>query len=404
MNIVIYAGDRKYHSVLEPIAKELKKTDNNFLYYYTNQTQLQFPTHSPAENYQYDGQLKDEENIHISTTLGLQIPFKPDILILARERWAPEQFIIEEFKTKWDCKVCCVEVSSHLSNNIENRLEMLSRKNPPQNQVDYFFEHSEWAKKRRIDCLDEDFGKKSIVVGNTRTFNINYDKEIIYNKYNIDPNKKQILFWGVINTTRHIALDALKILSEKTQNTHQIFYKCYPGEPHNEVFKEQFNPFCIPGVTVIYDENDIYPLAEICDTHIAAASSVFNFAFANNKKIVNIDSICNASDKMNDINCYINETKRGVEDSAKFWMRVWKLNTIEEFKKLIDLKRIKKFNQTNKEYMQSVKNNTIDFDWGCNFLNTPKKDYGDLINYFDSYNLDKNTPNRIIKFLNNEIN
>ena len=58
----------------------------------------------------------------------------------------------------------------------------------------------------------------------------------------------------------------------------------------------------------------------------------------------------------------------------------------------------------NKEYIQSVKDNTIDFDWDCNFLNTPKKDYGDLINYFDFYNLDKNTPNRIINFLNNEIN
>ena len=72
--------------------------------------------------------------------------------------------------------------------------------------------------------------------------------------------------------------------------------------------------------------------------------------------------------------------------------------------RLIDLNRIKKFKQTNKEYIQSVKNNTINFDWDLDFLNTPKKDYGDLINYFDSYSLDKNTPSRIIKFLENEIN
>jgi hypothetical protein len=405
MNIVLYAGDRKYHSVLEPIAKELKNTTHNFLYTFTTSTQLLYPTHPKhSKQFIHDGQV-DISSPHVDCiTLGIRIPFTPDVLIIARERWQPEQSIIEEFKTKWDCKVCCVEVSSHLLNNIENRLEMLSRTNPPQNQVDYFFEHSEWAKQRRIDCLDKDFGKKSIVVGNTRTFNINYNKETIYNKYKIDSDKKQILFWGVINTTRHTSLDALKILSEKTQDTHQIFYKCYPGEPYNEAFKEQFNPFCIPGITVIYDENDIYPLAEICDTHIAAASSVFNFAFANNKKIVNLDSICNASDKMNNINCYINETKKGVEDSAEFWMGVWKLNTIEEFKNLIDLKRIDKFKKTNKEYIQSVKDNTIDFDWDCNFLNTPKKDYGDLINYFDFYNLDKNTPNRIINFLNNEIN
>ena len=38
MNIVLYAGDRKYHSVLEPIANELKNTNNGFLYYYTTDT------------------------------------------------------------------------------------------------------------------------------------------------------------------------------------------------------------------------------------------------------------------------------------------------------------------------------------------------------------------------------
>ena len=209
MNIVLYAGDRKYHSVLEPISKQLKKhSDINFLYYYTNSTQLQFPQNN--QHFEYDGQVVDEEDIHISQTLNLKIPFKPNVLIIARERWQPEQSIIHEFKTKWNCKICCVEVSSHLINNIENRLEMLSRNNHPQNMVDYFFEHSEWARQRRIDCLDKNFGKKSIVVGNTRTFKIKYDKEKIFNKYKIDPNKKQILFWGVINTTRNIAFDALK--------------------------------------------------------------------------------------------------------------------------------------------------------------------------------------------------
>ena len=167
----------------------------------------------------------DEEDIHISQTLNLKIPFKPDVLIIARERWQPEQSIIHEFKTKWNCKICCVEVSSHLINNIENRLEMLSRNNHPQNMVDYFFEHSEWARQRRIDCLDKNFGKKSIVVGNTRTFKIKYDKEKIFNKYKIDPNKKQILFWGVINTTRNIAFDALKKLQQKSKDKYQIFYK-----------------------------------------------------------------------------------------------------------------------------------------------------------------------------------
>ena len=201
MNIVLYAGDRKYHSVLEPIAKELKNTNHTFLYTFTNSTQLLFPTQNP-EQFFHDGQVS-ESTAHVDCeTLGIRIPFKPDVLILARERWQPEQSIIHEFKTKWGCKICCVEVSSHLANNIENRLEMLSRTNYPQNSIDYFFEHSEWAKQRRIDCLDSSFEAKTIVVGNTREFTSNNISDKIRTKYSIDSNKKQILFWGVINTTR----------------------------------------------------------------------------------------------------------------------------------------------------------------------------------------------------------
>jgi len=401
MNIVIYAGDRKYYSVLEPISEELKNTSHNFLFYYTKSTQLLYPSHPDHKSYfEYDGQSNEEQSF-ISETLQLQLPFKPDVLILARERWQPEQSIIHEFKTKWGCKICCVEVSSHLTNNIENRLEMLSRTQYPQNLVDYFFEHSEWAKQRRIDCLDKSFESKTIVVGNTRNFN-SKETEFIKEKYKIDPNKKQILFWGVINTTRKSSFEVLKVLRSKTKETHQIFYKCYPGEPFNEHFQKDFSPFCVEGVEVIYDENDIYGMAEICDTHIAAASSVFNFAFIHNKKIINLDSVCVPSEKMNDINIYLQETNNGVEDSAKFWMNIWKLNNVEEFKNLIDLKRIDIFKKTNSEYIDCVRKNTIDFDWGLECLNTPKKEYGDLIKYFDEYNFQENTPKKIIDFLNNE--
>lgn len=401
MNIVLYAGDRKYHSVLEPIAKELKNTNHTFLYTFTNSTQLLFPTRNPEQFY-YDGQISESDISVDCESLGIKIPFKPDVLILARERWQPEQSIIHEFKTKWGCKVCCVEVSSHLANNIENRLEMLSRTNYPQSKIDYFFEHSEWAKQRRIDCLDNSFEPKTIVIGNTRKFTSNNIAEEVKTKYSIDPNKKQILFWGVINTTRPTALKALKVLAKKTKNTHQIFYKCYPGEPYNELFKSQFNPFCIEGVQVIYNENDIYDMAQICDTHIAAASSVFNFAFVNNKKLVNLDSVCGASEKMNDFVTFIGEKNNGVEDSAKFWMRIWNLNNYKEFKDLVGEDRVQLFKTTNKEFLSQVKQHTIDFDWDCQFLDTPKKEYGNLIEIFDQYKFDGNAPTRIINFLTNE--
>ena len=403
MNIVIYAGDRKYYSVLQPIAEELKTTSHSFLFFYTKHTQLLFPTHPQHQQYfEYDGQI-NKENPQISETLGIQIPFIPDVLILARERWQPEQSIIHEFKTKWQCKVCCVEVSSHLVNNIENRLEMLSRTQYPQNQIDYFFEHSNWAKDRRVDCLDESFRRKTIVVGNTRNYHSS-DLFSLKQKYSIDDNKQQILFWGVINTTRDTALKALQTLSQATKDTHQIFYKCYPGEPYNERFVKDFNPFCIDNVQVIYDEEDIYGMSELCDTHIAAASSVFSFAFVHNKKIVNLDSVCHASIHMNDIDTYLNETNHGVEDSAKFWMNVWKLNSQKDFVDLVNKEKVLIFNQTNEEFINEVYNNTIDFDWELQFLTKKKKDYGSLIEYFDSYQFDNKASLRIINILNDEIN
>ena len=133
-------------------------------------------------------------------------------------------------------------------------------------------------------------------------------------------------------------------------------------------------------------------------------SSVFNFAFYFDKTIVNLDSVCDASNKMNDINTFINETGNGVEDSAKFWMNIWKIPTIEDFKKFVDIDRLQKFNQTNLIVMDIVKQNTIDFDWGCEFLSKPKKDYRDLIKLFDEHELDGNASIRILDFLENETN
>ena len=43
MNIVIYAGDNKYYKTLLPIASEIKKSNHNFLFLYSEETQLKFP-------------------------------------------------------------------------------------------------------------------------------------------------------------------------------------------------------------------------------------------------------------------------------------------------------------------------------------------------------------------------
>jgi len=396
MNIVLYAGDNKYYKTLLPIAKEIKKRDHNFLFLYSEETQLQSP-HQKG-HFSYDGRWSDAGEYVESESLLLNIPFKPDLLIIARERWQPEQSIIFEFKSKFDAKVACVEVSSHLLNNIENRLEMLSRMTFPQNTIDYFFEHSEFAKERRIDCMDESFRDRIIVTGNPRFSDVELNLDNL-RKYDIAPNKKQILFWGIINTTRDTMFEALNVLAEKTKDTHQIFYKCYPGEPTNPNFVNQFNPFVVDGVQVVYEEDDIFDIANLCDIHIGAASSIFNFAFYFDKVLVNLDSVCDASNRMNDMNVYTSEITNGVEDSAKFWMGVWNIQTIEEFKSFVDMDRLEKFKETNGMVMDLVKKHSIDFDWDCKFLDTPQKNYDDLLTIFDEYGLDRGSPQRIVNFL-----
>lgn len=400
MKTLIYAGDYKYYTCLLPTVKELKKRNHPYIFLFNLDTQVKYPTHPEHRKFfNYSTNFESQDSTYIKT-LGIEIPFIPDNLIVARERWQPEQNIIQEFKERFNTTVYCVEVSSHLINNIECRLEMLSRTRYPQNKVDYYLEHSLFASERRTDCLDKDFKKKSIVVGNCRFGNPDeITTEECKKKYNIDPNKKQILFWGVINTTRDIAFKALKQLKENTNDKYQIFYKCYPGEPTNPRFNHQFYPFIFDDIQVIYDDQDTFPMSKICDIHIGAASSIFNFAFMFNKKIINLDSICKAPDHMNDINRYIDETNVGVEDSAKFWMGVWGLKTIDEFKKLIDLSRINKFKKTNKQVMNLVKKCTLDFDWDLKFLNQPTPKYNELLKIFDDYNLDGQTHVRIVDLL-----
>jgi len=400
MNIVLYAGDNKYYKTLLPIAREVKRRGYNFLFLYSQDTQLRFP--QQKDRFAYDGIFPEQGEYAVSETLGLQLPFKPDVLILARERWQPEQSIIYEFKSKFNAKIGLVEVSSHLINNIENRLEMLSRMNPPQSMIDYFFEHSEFAKERRLDCMEESYRDKIIVTGNPRFTNVNLSNSL--HKYSIDTTKQQILFWGVINTTRPTALKALQTLAQHTKDTYQIFYKCYPGEPSNPKFIGQFNPFIVEGVQVVYDEDDIFDIANLCEVHIGQMSSIFNFSFYYNKTIVNLDSVCQAAEHMNDLSTYTSETGNGVEDSARFWMNIWKIPTLDRFKEFIGMDRLEKFKYTNELVMESVRMNTLDFDWECNFLQQPKKQYGNLIKMFDEYELDGKAPDRILNFLEDEFN
>lgn len=401
MNIVVFASDNKGVSILKNVCNEIKNRKHNYFFLFSDENQLQYP-HKGLDKFYYDSNC-DFDNSVVSHTLNCHLPFKPDILIIQRERWQPEQSIIHEFKQSFNAKVYVVEVSSHITNNIENRLEMISRNNHPQSMVDGFFEHSEFAKQRRVDCLYPEWGEKSIVVGNPR-FDLleDIDEERCIKKYNIDETKKQILFWGVQNTTRKKTLELLQNLSTFTKNDYQIFYKCYPGEPYNELFKHQFNPFIVSGVEVIYDNLDINTMSKLCDIHIGAVTSVYNYGFYFDKKIVNLNSVCDIQEYMNDMKRYENETKDGVEDSAQFWMNIHKLKTIDEFKEFVDMDRLEKFKETNEYVMDLARECINDYDLDYKFLTDEIKPRDKFIKLFDEFN-DRKASERILDYLQEEV-
>jgi hypothetical protein len=357
---------------------------------YNEDTKIAQPTQN-VDKYSYSTNAEtDLSSGSFIDSIGINLPFEPDVLMISRERWMPEQNIIHELKSKFNTKVYVVEVSDHIINNIENRLEMISRDTGfPQRHVDGYFEHSEYAKQRRIDCLYPEWSDKSIVVGNPRFDNLDTDvtKDDCIKKYNIDDSKKQILFWGVINTTRNKSFELLKNLQKERGGEYQIFYKPNPQETTNPLFREQFYPsFFIDGVDVIYDDFDIIQMSDLCDIHIGAITSIYNYGFYFDKKIVNLNSICKIETFMNDFNRYAKEIRSGVEDSAKFWMDVFDIKTIEEFKKFIDLDRLDKFKETNKYVTELASECINDYDLDYSFLENGKGTDKKFIKLFDEYN------------------
>ena len=186
------------------------------------------------------------------------------------------------------------------------------------------------------------------------------------------------------------------------RNEYQIFYKCYPGEPHNALFKHQFNPFIIPEVEVIYDNSDINTMSKLCDIHIGAVTSVYNYGFYFDKKIVNLNSVCDIQEYMNDMKRYENETKDGVEDSAQFWMNIHKLKTIDEFKEFVNMDRLEKFKETNEYVMDMARKHINDYDLDYNFLTADKKERKEFIKLFDEFN-DNKASERIVNYLEENV-
>ena len=396
MNIVIFSPDSKEFASVVNVVKKIKTTNHNYFCLYSLETQLQFPTQN-LDKFTYDSNISEDNWGGIwSDSLNVHLPFSPDVLLIQRDCWQPEQSIIHEFKSKWNCKVVMIEVNTFLINNPETILEMHSRTKYPQNQINLYFEQSEFTKQER--------GKsgfdisKSIVIGNPKFDNLSgVETEYCYLKYNIDKEKTQILFYSLINVSRNEMFECLENLVKNIDySKYEIFFKPYPGEPFLENFHHQFFPFIYENVKVIYDDIDIFAIAKICDIHIGAISSIIHFPLLLNKKIININNFCTYLDGASSLEKYLAENSVGIEDSAHFWMRVHNLPTYDSFINLVNPERVLSYKKDIEHFLSIVKECTIDYDFALDCLTQEMPDTGKLLKLFDEFN-DFNSSEKIIK-------
>ena len=146
MNVVIFASDAKGLSSLNSVIQEAGKQGIRLFAMVTRSTQLRHPKYQ-QNHYQILCNV-NRKKVVWSDSLNVDLPFKPDWLIVNRERWDPELGIINEFKQKFNCKIGLVEPNASLLNNAETRLETYS-KNRFIDLIDVFFDHSNFASKQR---------------------------------------------------------------------------------------------------------------------------------------------------------------------------------------------------------------------------------------------------------------
>lgn len=382
MNVVIFASDAKGLSSLNSIIQEASNARLNVFAVVTNSTTLKYTPYQISD-FQILSNVKSYETIP-STTLGINLPFVPDWLLVARERWEPEESIIREFKYKFNCKVGLVEPNSWILGAIEAKLETESR-NRFKDIIDVFFTHSTHSASVQ-QALG--FKGKMVVVGNPK-----YDNNLpqseetlkqVKEYYKVDDSKEQVLFFSLINSSRPEINRYFKEYMRYFSKC-QFFYKPYPGEPFDGKFQKDYYPeFFLENCTPILDETHIWPMLTICNTHIGCLSSISHSSLLLGKTYIDLSEYLDVSKKYVDISQILKEDGPGIENNVGQWMGVFNLSSKEELRDMLNSEVVKAIKDVNQEVWES--------------LNKREK----LLTLFDDFN-DKQASKRIINYIQNEI-
>lgn len=383
MNIVIFASDAKHLSYLNSIINEAADRNLNLFAMVCQDTQLKYPLYH-KDRFQILTNC-EPTNPTFSETLGVTLPFKPDWLLISRERWSPESDIINEFKLKFKSKVGLVEPNSAMINSVNQFLESYS-KNRFKDIIDVFFDHSEFINKQR-QLLG--FEGNTVVVGNPKhDINLNVSEEHINSLkqfYKVDPNKKQVLFFTFQNKYRYQLFEELKKFKEKHPE-YQYFVKPYPGEPFDPLFnKEYFPEFFIEGVTPILKESHIWGMYHICNIHMGAIGSVMYSSFFLDKEIHEFSKKIGAREDLDSNSDVINGSS-GHEDKLEIWLNTFNID-LESFKELTSPEKMKSMLKNNNKVWESLDDSVYS-----------RKD---ILKIYDEFN-DKQASKRIINYILDE--
>jgi hypothetical protein len=382
--ILVYVSDNRGYTEVKNVVNELSQRECDYIFVYPTDQGFTYES-----NIDY-GKYPSFE----SKSIGVELPFLPDILLITKESWLPETNLIIEFKQVGTI-VCNLENSSWLYNNIKTRLEILSRMKFPTNMIDVFFDHSTWTYDSKLE--DGWVKGKSIITGIPK-FDIlkNITTEDIKQKYNL--TKPIIVLYGSMeDNIRPNIINISKELEDKYGSTHHLFYKPHPKEftdfPND--FSEN-NLIPSPKFRLIRDESEMYSFSQLGDIHIGIITSVMYYPLYFNKSIYYINS--DDSGVMVDMDL---ENFKGHE--YNFWAPLMNVNSWDEFVDKIGEHRIEKFQDRYNTFMNKFKNTlkpyeeVVDLNQKFEYNNTA------LLELYDGFN-DGNASKRVANYLINIYN
>lgn len=368
--LIVATDDRSYLD-LKNVVIELKNRNLPYFFLYSNSNIRISPT-THLQEFSYDTNIDYDEEKYLSKTLGFELPFKPNILLITNENWEPEKSILWEFK-QWGCFIGCIESASWIYGGIKSKLELSSRKSFPTNCIDIFFDHSNWGKETKT--ISDWFSIKSIVTGNPRNDNFNLSTS----------EEKIMIVYGSMEKEHHTHL--LNIYKNLVKlKDWEVYYKPHPSEIKN--FSNDFN-----NVKLLKTYTEYFNILSKSIHNIGIFSSVMYFPLTLNKNIVYVDS--KTSGIQEELNI---ENYRGHE--YNFWSQILGFKSFENFKNFIGKAFIEDIKKRNQFLEKHINNNLVLYKKDFTFMDE-KSNNKEVLKYFDEYN-DNNASKRIINYIENE--